>query len=83
MVVAAVWILAGALLLCVVVLTHVLGLGALRDGASTVEILNLDTLAGSPSGTPGRVPGGAHPAVVPAHVPGVRGWLSPPRGETP
>ena len=77
------WILAGVLLLGVVAPTHLLGPGAARDRATFVEILNLDTLAGSPSGTPGRVPGGAHPAVVPAHVPGAREMLSPSREERP
>ena len=73
-VVAAVWVLAGGLLLGVVALTHLLGAGAVHHRAALVEILFLDTLASSPSGTPSRIPGGAHPAVTPAHVPGGPRW---------
>jgi len=79
-VVAAAWILGAVLLLSAVGLTRVLGSCTFHDRAALVEILHLDTLAASPSGTPGRLPGGANNAVVPVQVPGLRAWLAAPPG---
>ena len=47
------------------------GCDATARTAAMIAALDLNTLAATPSGRSPRLPGGAHPAVVLRHVPGV------------
>ena len=67
------WLTSILLLATVTVLTQLIGGASGGRAHAAITILDLDRLAITPSGTAPRNPGGAHSAVIPAHVPGVAG----------